>query len=110
MYDADDVAGRVGNLNIPYVQFAAFLHQMGHGCDGVALGNGLHMTATDADAHAYLPRAERRRANSGNILCQSQRSTATQEAKRLTVALIHLHGGHAQIIVGSGDEIHAERR
>ena len=53
MYDADDVAGRVGNLNIPYVQFAAFLHQMGHGCDGVALGNGLHMTATDADAHAY---------------------------------------------------------
>ena len=82
--------------------------QTGISGDGIALNNGLHMTAANLDAHTGTAWTKRRRADASHILGQRQRSTATQEAKRLPITFIHFHTSHTSIVLGCGDKLHSE--
>ena len=84
------------------------MQQFGKGSHRITLRDSLYMTATNLDTHTSASWTKRTGAHTSHILCQGQRSTATQESKRLTVALIHLHTCHTSIVLGRGYKLHPE--
>ena len=81
---------------------------MGIGRHGVTLGNSLHVTAADLDAHTGTTWTEGRRSDTCHILCQCQRGPATEKSEGLTIALVDLHTRHTRIVLGRGEELHPE--
>ena len=93
---------------MPHMQVATPAHNARTGSHRVALKGRFHMTGTHADAHANETGAERQRANPGQRLGQGHRGAAAEHAKGLACALVHPHGGHTHVRLGSGVERHAE--
>ena len=76
---------------MPLMQRLSTMEEMRCGCDGIALHDSLYMAAADIDAHTYLVRAQRHRADTGKVLGKRQRGTATKKSEHLTILLVHLH-------------------
>ena len=68
------------------------------------------MVATDAHAHTDFAGTQGGGTHAGQVFCQCQGCAAAQKAEGLAVVLVHLHGGHAHVLVGGGDEVHAQHR
>ncbi|GEM_PF-6878500 len=80
------------------------------GANGLALRYGSKVVGADADAERNPVRAPCEGSGAGEGLGECYDGASAEEAEGLDGAMVGGHDGDALVLVGSGEEVHAECR
>lgn len=92
---------RVTYNDVPHVQRASFVHESRHSRHSVAFISTPHVAAANIGSHTHPVGTQSRRPYTGQIFSQGERRSTTEQAHRLTVAVVYRHCRHASVIFGS---------